>query len=143
MKIDGKNLYIFSDPKPEQYLTRRIVGHSFENEWLKIEPDGLITVKATEARPFKWDGCTPKWVWGDIVFGTPDGVIDPTTGRPKTQRASKFHDALNQFAPPEIGRKAIDGVFLDILTEDGFKQRKTYYRGVRIGGPFFMTKRKR
>jgi hypothetical protein len=47
------------------------------------QPD-LITV----TKDYAWDGCTPKFCFLDVNFGTPDGVIDSRTKQPKTYYAS-------------------------------------------------------
>src|SRR5512145_1657822 len=65
--------------------------YSFDRDWafqdkeghtrLIISAGGLFTVTAGYA----WDGCTPKFSLLDLLlFGTPDGVVDKTTGQPKT-----------------------------------------------------------
>lgn len=58
-----------------------IKGRSFKNEWIILTKKGVLSIKASKRRPFAWDGCTPKWVWFDLMFGTPDGAIDQLLGR--------------------------------------------------------------
>src|SRR5712691_2897454 len=62
---------------------------------LILERGGRITV----TQGYAWDGCSPKFCFCDLLFGTPDGVVDTQTGRPKTYYASLVHDALYQFVP--------------------------------------------
>ena len=33
-----------------------ITGRSFENEWFRLSPDGMIMVKGTNSRGYSWDG---------------------------------------------------------------------------------------
>ncbi len=57
---------------------------------LVLEKGGRFTVM----RGYAWNGCSPKYCLFDILLGTPDGVVDSRTGRPKTFYASLVHDAL-------------------------------------------------
>jgi len=114
---------------------------------LEIRKNGEIKVLAGYA----WDGCTPKFSLWDICVGTPDGVPNANTKKPKAYYASLLHDALYQFSmqglPAPINRrKEIDGIFLELLTRDAFAPRMVYYWVVRIfGGLFFhvYTRHKR
>ena len=93
---------------------------------LEITSDGAITVLAGYA----WDGCTPKFNFFDVLFGTPDGVVDTRTGRPKTYYASLYHDALYQF----LGT----GLPLRRVTIDRFfRPRSLYFAAVRLFGNLF------
>jgi len=106
----------------------------FENEWLKIDSDGTITVKGSNANGYAWDGCTPKFNLFDIaLIGTPDGRINVNTGKPVTYYASLVHDVLCQFWQ-QIGieRKEADRLFLHYLGD--FQLRYIYYAAVRIFG---------
>jgi len=114
---------------------------------LEIRKNGEIKVLAGYA----WDGCTPKFSLWDICVGTPDGVPNAGTKRPKAYYASLLHDALYQFSVQKLPkpldrRKAIDRIFLELLERDGFAPRQVYYRVVRVlGGLFFhgYTRHKR
>jgi len=114
---------------------------------LEIRKNGEIKVLAGYA----WDGCTPKFSLWDICVGTPDGVPNANTKKPKAYYASLLHDALYQFSmqglpAPIDRRKEIDGIFLELLTRDAFAPRMVYYWVVRIfGGLFFhvYTRHKR
>ena len=114
---------------------------------LEIRRNGEIRV----LKGYAWDGCTPKFALWDICIGTPDGVPNAETKKPKAYYASLLHDALYQFSvvglPVPLDKRAeIDRVFLEILTRDGFAPRSLYYWAVRLfGGVFFhaYTKRKR
>jgi len=102
---------------------------------LEIYPNGDAKVLARYA----WDGCTPKFCVWDIVFGTPDGVPNVKTKKPKTYYASLLHDALYQFLDTQlpVKRASADGIFLEILTRDGFGPRWVYFIAVRVlGGAF-------
>ena len=99
---------------------------------LVISGGGLITV----TRGYSWDGCTPKFYFLDLVFGTPDGVVDKRTGRPKTYYASLIHDALYQFLPDglPLSRAQADECFLRLMTDSQFALRHVYWLAVRIFG---------
>jgi hypothetical protein len=111
-------------------------GHAFEDQTgkrrLKIHPNGEIKVLAGYA----WDGCTPKFAVWDVHIGTPDGVPNAHTKKPKTYYASLLHDALYQFLDAELplSRAEVDRVFLRILQRDNFGPRWIYYVAVRVFG---------
>lgn len=102
---------------------------------LEIHPDGELKILAGYA----WDGCTPKFCAFDIVFGTPDGIPNALTGKPKTYFASLLHDVLYQFLDAQLplSRARIDGIFLEILSRDRFAPRRIYYWAVRLFGGVF------
>ena len=107
---------------------------------LELRPDGEAKVLANYA----WDGCTPKFAIWDIVFGTPDGIPNSRTTKPKTYYASLLHDALYQFldAGLPMSRAGADRVFLQLLTRDGFGPKWIYYAAVRMfGGGFRLFTR--
>jgi hypothetical protein len=114
---------------------------------LEIRKNGEIKVLAGYA----WDGCTPKFSLWDICVGTPDGVPNALTKKPKAYYASLLHDALYQFSiqglpAPIDRRKEIDRIFLELLERDLFAPRLVYYWAIRIfGGLFFhgYTRHKR
>lgn len=120
-------------------------GHPFQDDMafndasgtrrLEITREGAITVLSGYA----WDGCTPKINLFDILFGTPDGVVDTRTGRPKTYYASLFHDALYQFLGSglPLRRATIDRFFLRLLTATDFRPRPLYFAAVRLFGGLF------
>ncbi|HSM13360.1 MAG TPA: hypothetical protein VLA66_04775 [Thermoanaerobaculia bacterium] len=99
---------------------------------LILERDGRMTVTADYA----WNGCSPKLCFFDLIVGTPDGVVDPDTGRPKAYHASLLHDALYQFLPDGVPltRAQADRCFLDLLAERGFRLRRIYWAAVRLFG---------
>jgi hypothetical protein len=77
--------------------------------------------------------------WNDIVIGTPDGIPNEKTGKPKAYYASLLHDVLYQFLDVDLplSRAQIDHVFLDVLTRDCFAPRWLYYAAVRCFGGLF------
>jgi len=99
---------------------------------LVIETSGRMTV----TRGYSWNGCSPKFCVLDLLIGTPDGVVDADTGRPKTYFASMVHDALYQFLQAEspISRREADRCFLRLLTESHFALRYVYWAAVRVFG---------
>lgn len=102
---------------------------------LEIHPNGDAIILSGYA----WDGCTPKFSVADIVFGTPDGIPNEITKKPKTYYASLLHDVLYQFldAKVPLTRSQIDSVFLEILTRDRFAPRWIYFAAVRVFGGLF------
>lgn len=105
------------------------------NVRLILRVGGGITVTAGYA----WDGCTPKFCVLDLSLGVPDGVVNATTGKPKTYYASLIHDALYQFLPNDLtlDRAQADGCFLRLMTRDQFLLRYIYYVAVRLFGGLF------
>ncbi len=99
---------------------------------LILEQGGRITV----TRGYSWNGCSPKGCLFDLNFGTPDGTVDATSGRPKTYFASLVHDALYQFLPDglPLTRAQADSCFLALMSDSGFRLRYVYYFAVRVFG---------
>ncbi len=121
----------------KSHLTENIPdGCAFEDHKgerrLEIHPDGTAKVLSQYA----WDGCTPKFAIWDVVFGTPDGMPNATTKKPKTYYASLVHDALYQFldAGLPMSRHSADRVFLELLDRGRFRPRWIYYAAVRAFG---------
>jgi len=103
-----------------------ILGRAFNSEWLRLDEDGLITVKANN-NGYAWDGCTPKFNLLDIVVvGVPDGIIDIKTMKPKTYYASLVHDAFYQYLEDvPVTKSEVDRLFFEMLGE--FWLRRVYY----------------
>lgn len=99
---------------------------------LIIEAEGRITV----TRGYAWNGCSPKVCFFDLLLGTPDGVVDATTKRPKTYYASMVHDALYQFlgVGSPLRRRQADACFLRLIGESAFSPRYVYWIAVRAFG---------
>jgi hypothetical protein len=107
---------------------------------LLLYPDGTAIIKAGYA----WDGCTPKFAVFDILLGTPDGVPNNQTRKPKTYYASLVHDVLYQFLDVElpIRRVGADLAFRNIMARDAFAPRYVYWPAVRLlGGAFRLFTR--
>ena len=102
---------------------------------LEIHPNGDARVLTGYA----WDGCTPKFAFFDIVVGTPDGVPNQVTKKPKAYYASLMHDVLYQFldAKLPLSRRQADRLFLEILIRDRFAPRWIYFVAVRVFGGLF------
>lgn len=114
-----------------------ITGRQFENEWLRLELDGTITIKGTNRRGYAWDGCSPKLKIGDVYFGTSEAVLNDDTRQSKTYYASMVHDVFYQFNKDVrsfVSCKEVDREFYNILKRDGFRLVKAYYYGVRTFG---------
>lgn len=99
---------------------------------LILERGGRITV----TRGYAWNGCSPKFCVFHILIGTPDGVVDSRTGRPKTYYASLVHDAMYQFVPDglPVSRFEADRCFLRLMEETGFRPRLIYFWAVWLFG---------
>jgi len=122
-----------------------ITGRRFENEWFRLEPDGMITVKGTNKRGYSWDGCSPKWKMGDMYFGAPEAVLNNTIPKSRTYHASLIHDLFYQFSKDVlhlVKRREIDKEFYNILKRDGFKMALLYFWGVRSFGWLWWGKPK-
>lgn len=112
-------------------------GIDFQARWLRIREDGLLTIPAGYA----WDGCSFKLSVLDLfIIGTPDGIIDIVTMKPRTYYASLVHDVLYQYYGYHgIPRIEIDRNFRFMLRKSHFALASVYYRAVRLlGGLGFM-----
>lgn len=113
---------------PQKYVFRDKEGFIR----LIIDKDGTLTV----TKGYAWNGCSPKFMLFDLIFGTPDGVVHKETGKRKTYYATCLHDALYQFmqdlAP--ISRAEADRVFLELMKEAKFLYAYVYWFFVRIFG---------
>jgi len=81
-------------------------------------------------------GALPSFSSG-IYVGTPDGIVDLFSAKPKTYYASLIHDALYQFRheyKEQVSRKTTDLIFLDELQLNKFALSLLYYRIVRWFG---------
>jgi hypothetical protein len=120
---------------PASFTTPCAFEDSSGKRRLELYPDGTLKILASYA----WDGCTPKvGVW-DILLGTPDGIPNIHTRKPKAYYASLVHDTLYQFLPVglPIARKEVDKIFFELLERDDFAPRWVYYAAVRLlGGGF-------
>jgi len=136
-------VYIYCIKSDYRYQSS-ITGRSFENEWMKLEKDGVVTIKGTHYKGYSWDGCSPKFKIGDIYVGTWEAVLCTGTGFSKTYYASLVHDVFYQFSKKVssfVKRKEVDKEFYAILKRDGFRFAKLYYTAVRLFGWIFWNKR--
>ena len=108
---------------------------------LLIERNGAITV----THDYTWNGCSPKFHMLDLLFGTPEGVVNARTGQRKTYYASLVHDALYQFLADDLPltRAQADRCFLALLRESAFLLAPLYWGFVRLFGGLvhFATRR--
>lgn len=128
--------YVYCIKYDYQYQSA-IKNRRFENEWFKLQEDGMLVIKGTHYKGYAWDGCSPKIKIKDVYLGTLEGVLDFDTGYSKTYYASLVHDVFYQFAKdvkPFIKRKEVDREFHSILKRDGFRFAKFYYIAVRLFG---------
>jgi len=141
-RITANKVYYFVH-YTDVWIHTTIKGRAFENELLKIENNGTITIKGSSQDGYGWDGCSPKWHWLDFIWGTPDGKLDYRTDKPITYYASMFHDAIYQLKKEiPISRKEADTIFTLTLKETGFLWWKVYGIIARIGGPIYGTWKK-
>ncbi len=130
------SVYVYCIKEDYPYKSS-IAGRQFENDWVRLDPDGTITIKGKHDRGYAWDGCSPKMKIGDLYFGTSEAVLNDITRQPKTYYASLVHDVFYQFNKDVrsfIRREEIDKEFYNILKRDGFKFAKLYHRFVRAFG---------
>ena len=137
-RYQGKNknfpwLFIAEEDKIFYTLHK---NKSFDSEWLKLDPDGKVTIK----KGYAWDGCTPKWsIFGLFVIGTPDGHVKIRKKKleenPWTHDASMVHDAFYQYLDSvPVTKKDIDRQFYVMLKNDGFPLAWIYYLFVYLFG---------
>lgn len=86
---------------------------------LIIEESGRITV----TKGYCWNGCSPKFCFLDLLFGTPDGGVYEPTGRPKAYDATLIHDVFYQFLGDGLpySRREADRFLLQRLEGSQFK----------------------
>ena len=110
-------------------------GHTFDSDWLKLEANGIVTVKANTTG-YAWDGCSPKWsVLGLAIIGIPDGHIDISNEQPITHDASLIHDVFYQYLEHvPVTKKDIDRQFYLMLREKSFPLARLYYIAVSLFG---------
>lgn len=120
---------------------------SYEKDFLRIDTDGTITIIASKDKPYYWDGCSPKLNILDLPIGTPDGILDLKTGKPKAYYASLFHDVIYLYkSDVPISRKESDKIFLILLEQSDYFWKDVYYFFVRSFGRIlgkWKTKSKR
>jgi hypothetical protein len=128
---DTNRLWCYEITKPVTIPFTTIVA-DFDSDWLSISK-GRLTVKASVARPYAWDGCSPKCSFFDLfVIGTPDGRTLQNGDR-ITKMASLIHDVLCQYVDDlPLTRRDIDLVFYELLRDANFKLSLLYYCGVRL-----------
>ena len=140
-KTKGGGPWIFKTDSAVTVVTD-VLGITFRSRWLDVKGDGTITVSAEYA----WDGNSKKLnVFDLFVLGTPDGIVDVRTMKPKTWYASLVHDALYQYYGYHgIARKDMDAIYRALAREANFAPAELYWLIVRIcGGLFFLGKRRR
>ena len=127
------------------WLVTNLTDVVFENDLLKIENDGKITLKGSYKDGYAWDGCSPKRHFLHFIVGIPDGKLDYRTEKPITYFASMVHDIIYQFKSElDISRKETDVIFRLNLKEAGFLWTGVYYLAVRMfGGLYGKWKKKK
>ena len=115
-----------------------ITGVSFQHERFTLSAEGLIVVN----KGYAWNGCSPKFSFFTMIFGTPEGDIHPEKEVPRTYYASLVHDVLYQFsgditATGQLARKDVDREFYKLLKAHQFLPAFIYYLAVRTFGGLF------
>jgi len=96
-------------------------------EWGSIK-DGWLTIR----KGYSWNGCSPKFRIGPLMFGTWDGNMNPKTGKQWCYHASLVHDFLCQY---KLGsRHMADRMFHSML--HGFSLQELYFIAVCTAGFF-------
>lgn len=100
---------------------------------VSLSESGELTVY----KGYAWDGATPKWRYGPVMFGTWDGRWDHTIDKPDLWESTLIHDSLLQlkeYRPVEMESvewKDIDDTFLAQMQAVEFKYASLYYTCVR------------
>lgn len=133
------SVYVYCIKEDYRYQSA-IKGRFFENDWFRLQEDGIIIVKGSHFKGYAWDGCSPKIKIQDVYIGTLEAVLNFDTGKSKTYYASLVHDVFYQFSKdikPSVMRKEVDTEFYTILKQDGFRFARLYYYAVRWFGWVF------
>jgi len=113
-----------------------IRGVSYENDFMTISPDGVITAKAG----YSWNYCSPQFRLFGIRVGAWNGNINPKTGKVQTYAASLIHDVLYDDTRHGISRLECDKIFLQLAKRDGFLLSDFYFFLIRVFGDLFWTR---
>lgn len=141
----GQRGYIYTIKADKDFKTA-VLNAAFENEWMKLDTDGSLTVKGSHANGYAWDGCSPKIKFLDTAIGTPEGVLNPNTMVSKTYYPSLVHDVFYQFSfhyKDRVKRMDVDYEFYRMLLIEKFKAARIYYAAVRIFGGFIWAREER
>ena len=117
----------------------KIINDKNNNPILKIDSNGCLYI----FKGYAWNGCSPKFKFGNLIIGTPEGEED-SNGYPKTYWASLIHDALYQLSEYTFNksdRKIADNIFLSLLQKNDFKYATIYFNMVRLFGWMFWGKK--
>ena len=124
-------IYLYTITKDYHHQFNALIGVSFENEWIRITPDGVLTIR----KGYAWDGCSPKYKVLGKIIGIPDGPT-MSDGYPQTAWASLCHDALCQFKHElPIHKEQSLSIFDTMLRECHWWARGIYLFAVDKFGP--------
>jgi len=108
--IKYKKGYEYQLFEPYQILTGIFSAAGGGNDWVSIEPNGLLTI----ARGYAWDG--------------PSG---PTIHTPNFLRGSLVHDALYQLIRTGVlstnARSKVDLLLKELVLEDGMNSLRAWW----------------
>lgn len=118
----------------DKVCVTRIEGYEFENDQIKIQKDGLVTIK----RDAGSDGCTPCFLlFGASYWGIPNGPVRACTQEPVTARAFFLHDwLLNTRHESGIPVELIHQAFCDEISDiERYWAKPFYCPAVKLFGP--------
>mgnify|MGYP001195159267 CR=1 FL=1 len=121
---------------PKQFhptSTVEVVRKSDKKPMFTFHPTGELIIHAGYA----WDGASPKFKLGPIVFGTWDGDWQDELGEPLLHELTLVHDVLVQVrgvAPKKVAYKYKDNDqhFRSGMEQKDFTFTKLYYGAVRL-----------
>ena len=127
-RLENDFTYYTNIPLEREYSFNNFDGKELMHIWR----DGRITIRAG----YVWDGCSPKIrIWDLDFLGTPDGTMDPETGKRKCFYGTCIHDPLYKFSKDiPFTRKQVDGFMLDLFQKSKFSCARIYYIVVRALG---------
>lgn len=134
-------VYKFTEKRDIVYRTR-LVGFSYDSEWVTMYTSGEVVIKGTNKNGYSWDGCSPKMYFMGGIIGTPDGELisdfPESIDKPITYYASMLHDVLYQNkATLPYSRADVDLEFKRQLELKKFKFASVYYFFVRKFGGMY------
>lgn len=134
LRIFGlKKVYKWELEESYVFIDDNLLGIELDLDYVKVM-NNFIEIK----KGYAWNGCTPRFSFFDLFeIGTPNGIKNFKTGKPKAYYASLVHDALYQYEL--VDRKFADKIFRKILKENDFMLANLYYIAVRIFGRRWKT----
>jgi len=128
-----KSVYLYKTDTQQVLQTWLRPAKEVKTRWMTLEKTGALLI----SKDYAWNGSTPSVSVLDwFIIGTPDGIIDYQTGKPKLYYPTLVHDALTQFYKEldavGISTKDIDGEFYRLMRIEKFSLSWLYYKVVRL-----------